>query len=268
MSLLERVISQALRPIISKLKGEIIESSVSLALKLGSEKGLKCRVFKNLYIPKEDGHTSEIDVLFLCTKGIVVIECKGYRAKILGYDGAEKWSVIYPNGERYEMYNPVWQNRGHIKTLIYAIKNGLSAPLNKKIPITSLIVFYDGCDISGILRKSHDAEIIIISELYNALTKYLNSKEPILNDDDIAVLSELLKKFENADATVKREHEKYASEVKEKGYSSFQKYLEHKCPKCGKRLVVRTAKNGRNAGKQFIGCSGYPDCKYIMYFNR
>lgn len=34
------------------------------------------------------------------------------------------------------------------------------------------------------------------------------------------------------------------------------------CKKCGKPMVLRTAKTGKNAGKQFLGCSGYPDCQY------
>jgi len=33
------------------------------------------------------------------------------------------------------------------------------------------------------------------------------------------------------------------------------------CPACGKTMVLRTARNGDSAGKQFWGCSGYPDCK-------
>lgn len=33
------------------------------------------------------------------------------------------------------------------------------------------------------------------------------------------------------------------------------------CPQCGKAMVLRTAKSGKNAGKQFWGCSAYPDCK-------
>lgn len=33
------------------------------------------------------------------------------------------------------------------------------------------------------------------------------------------------------------------------------------CPQCGKPMVLRTAKTGQNTGKQFLGCSGYPDCK-------
>lgn len=33
------------------------------------------------------------------------------------------------------------------------------------------------------------------------------------------------------------------------------------CPQCGKPMVLRTAKTGRNAGQPFWGCSGYPQCK-------
>ncbi|TDK50415.1 helix-hairpin-helix domain-containing protein [Antarcticimicrobium luteum] len=33
------------------------------------------------------------------------------------------------------------------------------------------------------------------------------------------------------------------------------------CPYCGKPMVKRTARRGRNAGNQFWGCSGYPYCK-------
>ena len=36
------------------------------------------------------------------------------------------------------------------------------------------------------------------------------------------------------------------------------------CPQCGKPMVLRTAKSGQNAGKQFWGCSGYPNCKGVV----
>lgn len=35
------------------------------------------------------------------------------------------------------------------------------------------------------------------------------------------------------------------------------------CPQCGKSMVLRTAKTGRNAGHSFWGCSGYPQCKGV-----
>lgn len=32
------------------------------------------------------------------------------------------------------------------------------------------------------------------------------------------------------------------------------------CPRCGNRMQRRTAKKGRYAGRDFLGCSGYPKC--------
>jgi ATP-dependent DNA helicase RecQ len=38
------------------------------------------------------------------------------------------------------------------------------------------------------------------------------------------------------------------------------------CPECGQSMLVRTAKNGRNAGNQFWGCSGFPACRGTRSF--
>lgn len=35
------------------------------------------------------------------------------------------------------------------------------------------------------------------------------------------------------------------------------------CPQCGQPTVLRTAQNGKFAGKQFLGCSAYPECKGV-----
>jgi restriction system protein len=36
------------------------------------------------------------------------------------------------------------------------------------------------------------------------------------------------------------------------------------CPRCGKPTVLRTAKSGKNVGRQFWGCSAYPNCKGVV----
>lgn len=38
------------------------------------------------------------------------------------------------------------------------------------------------------------------------------------------------------------------------------------CQKCGSPMVVRTAKQGAMAGRQFWGCTRYPACRYTMPF--
>ena len=34
------------------------------------------------------------------------------------------------------------------------------------------------------------------------------------------------------------------------------------CPKCGKKIVVKKSKKGR----KFYGCSGYPECDFVSWF--
>lgn len=36
------------------------------------------------------------------------------------------------------------------------------------------------------------------------------------------------------------------------------------CPKCGSRMVLRSARTGDQAGKQFYGCPNYPRCRGIL----
>src|ERR1035437_2022590 len=36
------------------------------------------------------------------------------------------------------------------------------------------------------------------------------------------------------------------------------------CPKCERKMVLRTAGSGRGAGEKFWGCSGYPRCQFTM----
>lgn len=40
---------------------------------------------------------------------------------------------------------------------------------------------------------------------------------------------------------------------------------ERICPRCGGRLVMRTASKGDHAGEQFWGCEAYPKCRYHEY---
>ena len=37
-----------------------------------------------------------------------------------------------------------------------------------------------------------------------------------------------------------------------------------RCPRCGSLMVLRTAKTGKHAGRQFWGCTAYPDCKGMV----
>ena len=95
-------------------------------LKWISFMGREGRILKNVYIPKKDGDTTEIDLLFITEKGIFVIESKNYSGYIFGDGKTAKWTTTLFAGrnirgqkqvEKHQFYNPIWQNYNHIKYL-------------------------------------------------------------------------------------------------------------------------------------------------------
>jgi restriction system protein len=40
-----------------------------------------------------------------------------------------------------------------------------------------------------------------------------------------------------------------------------------RCPVCEQPMMLRTARQGKNVGAKFWGCSGYPECKSTLPFN-
>lgn len=78
---------------------------------------LKSQIFRNVYIPVlgRPGKTTEIDLLILSKKGILIFEHKTYHGKIYGDGRSRKWTQYY-HGKR-TFLSPVEQNRYHAKCL-------------------------------------------------------------------------------------------------------------------------------------------------------
>jgi ssDNA-binding Zn-finger/Zn-ribbon topoisomerase 1 len=59
-------------------------------------------------------------------------------------------------------------------------------------------------------------------------------------------------------------HESESDLTKKDHIRSLRQRYQSKiiCPKCGSELVERTAKNGPNAGREFLGCENFPRCRY------
>ncbi len=64
--------------------GKIGEGKIAKDLGVLDLFGYKGYCLQNLYIPRSDGNTSEIDVLYLTQKGLFVIESKNYSGFIFG----------------------------------------------------------------------------------------------------------------------------------------------------------------------------------------
>jgi four helix bundle suffix protein len=37
--------------------------------------------------------------------------------------------------------------------------------------------------------------------------------------------------------------------------------IKKSCPICGQPMIIRTARQGKNSGNKFLGCSNYPQCR-------
>jgi len=137
------------------------------------------RTLYNLYVPKPDGTTSEIDVVFIHASGVYVIESKNYSGAVYGSENDRYWTVALAGGRRKErLYNPIRQNAGHITALVNYL-SGLGLPLG----IFSVLVF----SVRSVLAKVPQPPNVIIvnrNHLVRALKPRIKSPA-ILTDQQI-----------------------------------------------------------------------------------
>ncbi|MBR6693583.1 MAG: NERD domain-containing protein [Clostridia bacterium] len=236
------------------------------------------RFLFNLYIPKEKGGTTEIDLLMICPKGIFVFESKNYGGWIFGKESQRNWCQALPKegggSQKHTFYNPIMQNRTHIKYL--------KSILGNQVPLWSIIVFSDRCNLKSVEITSNDVRVInqhyvasVVSEIYNKLPTNLLSEVDVINIynklypytqiDVFAEIQHIMNIYDkqnlNSDAYAMR---KKTAKPTETTRLPNENVTALKCPKCNGKLVLRTAKKGKNVGNQFYGCSNYPKCKFIQ----
>lgn len=236
-----------------QIKGYIGEQRVNkLLLKLGEG----YTVFHDLYVEKEEGRTTQIDHVVVSKYGIFVIETKNYTGWIFGNEQQKNWTqTIYKN--RQSFYNPILQNRTHIKAL--------QRYLNLESGIQSIIVFSDSATFK-FKDSFKSAQVIKTSQLKKTISQYKNItfSEPELN-----VIMTRLNELSNANkgnkAEIKKQHLEQFNKPKKQQSKIVNQGLQTKtvefqagtCPKCGQQLIEKRGKYGK-----FYGCAGYPKCRY------
>lgn len=235
-------------------KGKKGETLINHKLKLVDLLGYPGKILQNVYIPKETGGTTEIDLLYITTRGIFVIESKNYAGYIFGSENNRNWTVTLYAGktwyggnrvEKHQFYNPIWQNRTHIKNL--------KRFLNEDIRTFSLIVFDDRGEIQSLNISSSDINLCYRSRVPSTIKAIWERNDDCLSENKI---NELYNRLLPLTSVSKEDKEKHIQEINKR----FDSFLV--CPVCGGKLIIRTAKRGYNIGNQFYGCSNYPKCKY------
>jgi len=167
------------------------------------------KLMTNLYIPKEDGTTTEIDLLMLSEKGIYIIESKNYSGWIFGDEKSKFWTQTLPYNQKSRFFNPIWQNKGHIK----AFKN--LAGIENDDFYKSYIVFSERCTLKKVSFCSQNIKVVNRDKLLKAIKADMDSSSYVLSREDVDQLHLQLKDYALADEAKKKAH---IEDIKSKKY--------------------------------------------------
>ncbi len=235
--------------------------------------GYKRYIF-NCYLPKSGGETTEIDVILLHESGIYVFESKNYSGWIFGTETQKQWTQTLPVGrgrsQKSHFYNPIMQNKTHIKQMLNYLGK------DETLPVYSYIVFSDRCTLKDITLTSNRNFVINRYNLKYCIQNNIDSVGQRLTTTEIDEIYERLYPCTQTSDEQKQAHidniNSSYSDTTERKYMSHPAVSETRdeqdiiniCPRCGAQMVKRTAKSGTNVGKEFWGCSRYPHCKCIV----
>ncbi|MGB3159741.1 MAG: nuclease-related domain-containing protein [Carnobacterium sp.] len=158
------------------------------------------QLLTNLYLPKKDGSTTEIDLVMITKAGFFVIESKNYGGWIFGNEASRYWTQSFPNKKKGKFLNPIWQNKGHIKALQEILC------ITDESLIHSIIVFSNKCELKKITVKSSNVKVIKRNRLKHTLKKRFVDTNPKLSSEEIKRYAQALKHFVHADEETKLLH--------------------------------------------------------------
>ena len=220
------------------IKGSIGERKVSKALNTLDNNEYK--VINNVMIRTDRG-TTQIDHVVISVYGIFVIETKNYKGLIFGNEYDDNWKqVIYKRSERFR--NPIKQNYGHVA----ALKERLN--LEKDLLIISIIAFTNRAS----LKVNTKTPVMYDNDVVSYIRSYNNK---LISEDDVKrIYYDLL--MSNIDS--KDTRKEHVHSIRKNLRERENNINNNICPRCGKALVKRQGKHG-----EFIGCSGFPKCRFI-----
>ena len=161
------------------------------------------RYLFNLYIPKENGETTELDVVLLHESGIYVFESKNYSGWIFGTESQKYWTQTLPVGkgrsQKNKFFNPILQNKGHLKWL----QSYLGDPT---LPFYSYIVFSDRCILKKITLTSGKHSVVKRCDLLPAVKQNISKAGVRLSPDKIDAIFKKLYPLTQVDQAQKAIH--------------------------------------------------------------
>lgn len=193
----------------------------------------------NVMLPTPDG-TTQIDHIFVSCFGIFVVETKNMKGWIFGGENQAQWTQKIFN-QTFKFQNPLRQNYKHQK----ALEAALGVPIEV---IRSVIVFTG----DSAFKSPMPANVTRSSDYISYIKSF---SEIVLTESEV---QDVVRKIQAGRLEPTWEtHRVHVQRLK----SRSDPTAERKCPRCGSAMVLRTAKQGANTGRQFWGCSAFPRCR-------
>lgn len=151
----------------------------------------------NLYIPKGNDKTTEIDQILVSHKGLIVFESKNFSGKI--YDSKGKDWTTYIGRKKIAFESPILQNENHIKYL----KELLGKDIN--YPIYSVIVFSKRCELKRVPEDTNEVKVTKRTNIKTTINDIYRNKD-YLNDNDIQIIYNTLYPYTKVDESIRKKH--------------------------------------------------------------
>ena len=213
------------------------------AVKMGAVLALPSSVYgryHNVTLPTADG-TTQIDHVFVSVFGVFVVETKSMGGCIFGRKWDREWTQVFPGAGKYRFQNPLRQNHRHVRAMEEALAE-IGLPEGA---VRSVVIFVGSAE----LRRRIPENVTVGIDG----TRYIRSfRTRILSEGQVAAICRAIETGRIKPSwTTNRRHARNVRQRKDR--APLQP-----CPRCGRTMILRTAKRGPGAGEQFWGCQGFP----------
>ena len=223
------------------VKGFAGETKVAVGAMLGLPSSTYTR-FHDVMLPTPDG-TTQVDHVFVSRFGVFVVETKNMSGWIFGSERDRRWTQVLPGGTRNSFQNPLRQNYRHVRAV--------EAALRAVVPVgsvRSVVAFVGDAQLKTAMPENVTVGM--------GFARYVRSFDrPVISDGAVGEACQSLASVRlGGSRRTRREHVRALR-------SRADPTAARKCPRCGREMVLRTAREGRHAGRRFWGCSGFPSCR-------
>ncbi len=223
--------------------GNFGENKVASKLLSMASRNGEYEIFNGVILKSPDG-TTQVDHIVVSPFGIFVIETKNLGGWIFGSEKQKRWTQCLRSGRRdsqkYQFQNPLHQNYKHVK----AVQEFLGTQSNCTF---NIIVFVGDSEF----RTEMPDNVLELRELVPYI-KY--HRDRIIEDVKVREFSIKLSNHIGDLEQFSLDKDNHISSIE-------QNKANPTCPRCGKKMTLKTAKKGKTPGSNFWGCQNFPLCR-------